>query len=117
MNRISKIDREAYKLAIERLLRDEPERRQQIDLKRKEDGFEETGRFAAYCCQCNALKLKLLEDPPCHVYEEERDDPRNQFTGYEQAIKILREMLDLGISRWHPDPLAAIEEAKKKAAA
>jgi hypothetical protein len=91
--------------------------REQIDRKMKQDGFTETGRFAAYCCQCNALRLMPWQDPPCHVYAEERgdDEARNQISGYEQALSLLQQMLDLGISRWHPDPVAAIE-AKKKAA-
>ena len=34
--------------------------------------------------------------------------------GNKPALRLLQEMLDLGISRWHPDPLAAIEAAKRK---
>jgi hypothetical protein len=30
---------------------------------------------------------------------------------------LLKEMLDLGISKWHPDPVAEIEAAKKRTGA
>jgi hypothetical protein len=117
---MKKIDREAFKLAIEQLIRAEPDRTEQIDEKLKEGGLWEAGTFAAYCRQCDVLHLMPWQDPPCHIdLDEEHDEgdaARDQISGYEQAAKLLREMLALGVSRWHPDPLAAIEAAKKAAA-
>ncbi len=37
--------------------------------------------------------------------------------GREHAAKLVRQMIDLGISVYHPDPVAAIEEPKRKGAA
>ena len=85
----------------------------------KDDTFWEVGTFASYHRQCAALKLKPWETPPCWIDDPDEqidgDEVRRQISGYDQAAKLLREMFALGISRWHPDPLAAIEEAKKAA--
>src|SRR3974390_1582598 len=111
---MKKIDREALELAIEQT-RAEDDRREQIEQMIKEDTFWEVGTFAAYHRQCDVLQLKPWQDPPCHIDldEHEGGDVRRQISGYDQAAKLLREMFALGISRWHPDPLAAIEKAKK----
>jgi hypothetical protein len=58
-----------------------------------------------------SVKLPQVADNPCS--DGPGPDPDD---GRPEAAKLLREMLALGISRWHPDPLAAIEEAKKAAA-
>ena len=47
--------------------------------------------------------------PPCRGDSEHHPDAA--------AKKMLEQMLAAGVSRWHPDPLAAIEEAKQKGAA
>ena len=39
------------------------------------------------------------------------------ISGHRAAAELLRRMLALGISRWHPDPLAAIEAAEAGRAA
>jgi hypothetical protein len=116
--RIAKNDREAFDLAIKLTLAEDDEgRREQIKWKLKEDGFINTGKLAGYHRQCEALQLKPWEEAPCHVDDPDEpidpNDARLRISGYAQAAKLLREMLALGISRWHPDPLAAIEEAKK----
>jgi hypothetical protein len=65
-------------------------------------------RDAAYRAQISALNLKPWEEPPCVVDE---NDPNERA---KDAQKLLRRMLALGISRWHHDPLAAIEAAEQK---
>ena len=67
----------------------------------------DVAQFAAYACQCKNLHLKPCERPPC----------RMNSNGNHEAAHLLRQMLDLGISRWHPDPLAAIKAAKRNGAA
>ena len=44
--------------------------------------------------------------PPCRGDSEHHPDPA--------AKKLLQQMLDLGISRYAPDPMAAIEQAKRE---
>jgi hypothetical protein len=36
--------------------------------------------------------------------------------GWRAAALLLQRMLDAGVSRWHPDPLAAIAEAERQTA-
>jgi hypothetical protein len=71
--------------------------------------------FAAACCQRQALLLKPWQIPPCRIRDPDqpdrsRDRRYGEIDGRYDAARLLRQMYDLGISRWHPDPLAAIEE-------
>ena len=101
-------DRRALKLAMGLCRNESPERAQQIDAKLEDEPWEDVAEFAASCCQSRSLHLEPWSLPPCHGDSVHHPDP--------EAKKLLRQMLDLGISRWHPDPMAAIEEAKRKAA-
>jgi hypothetical protein len=65
----------------------------------------------AYSAQAQNLGLKPWEEPPCVM------DTRVPVRGTEseaRMMKLLRLMLSRGISRWHPDPLAALAEANTK---
>ena len=101
-------DRVALQLALEKYrLRDPAAKRK---------GAE----HASYCCQCAALDLKPWQIPPMRIVDPDNPDvgrPSYQAAtdGRHEAARLLREMFDLGISRWHPDPLAAIAAAKQKA--
>ena len=44
------------------------------------------------------------ESPPCWADEGDNDT----------AAKLLRQMLDLGISRWHPSPMSAMKRRSGK---
>jgi hypothetical protein len=68
-------------------------------------------RARAEDCQIHALHLKPWEEPPCAA-DEDGPDERDK-----EAQRLLRQMLAFGVSRWHPDPLAAIEAAKQRKAA
>jgi hypothetical protein len=80
----------------------------QIALKLAEDGWWNTACFAAFNCQCSTLHLKPWEHAPCWV-----DDPDDYPDP--EAARLLKRMLKAGVSRYHPDPLAAIEAAEKAA--
>jgi hypothetical protein len=82
--------------------------------------FEDVGRFASYGCQMRALHLPPWATPPCHllgdvdtVLARGDDGVRGDYV----AVVFLKKMRALGISKWHPDPVAAIEAAKRDAAA
>jgi hypothetical protein len=53
---------------IEIMRHESPESREQIDCKLKDEGFEKAGQFAAYAVQCDTLRLKPWEAPPCCVW-------------------------------------------------
>ena len=112
---MTKNDRVALELAIEHARRESPGRAQQLDNMLHHDPWTEVATFAAYCCQCRALGLKSWQYPPCWCIEAEHE--HSQDPDLRQAAKLLREMLELGISKYAPDPLAAIAEAKRKAKA
>jgi hypothetical protein len=104
-------DRDALRRAMEICRAESPGRSRQLDAKLKDEPWEEVAKFAAQCCQSRALRLFPWQDPPCWGAGCIGFDPDPD------AVKMLQQMLDLKISRWHPDPLAAIQEAKRKGAA
>jgi hypothetical protein len=115
---ISDVDREAFTLAIEMARNEDPGRRNQIDDFLRTRSFEEVGRFASYHCQTRALNLPPWQHPPCQidVVDTEKiiaagDDLHGKFV----AAKLLRRMLELGLSKFCPDPMAAITTAEAKA--
>ena len=75
------------------------------DLRRnlKDEPRDEVAEFAAYSCQVHALCLKPWQDTPCHA-DEDDPHPRDK-----DAQRFLRKMLAAGISRYEPDPMAALE--------
>jgi hypothetical protein len=91
-----------------------------IDAKLEREGFKEAGRFADYSAQVRSLRLPPWAYPPCWISLDEidaliaaGDDPHGKHI----AAKLLKRMLALGISKYHPDPMAAIEAATKRDAA
>jgi hypothetical protein len=69
----------------------------------KERSWQEVAEFAAFGQQIDNMRLRPWETPPCLVCDG--NEPR---VGEEIAAKVLRNMLKAGISRWHPDPIAAL---------
>jgi hypothetical protein len=109
-------DREALALAL-KLTMAEPLRTEQIERMLAEDGWESAAMFACYHRQCQALNL-FNETPPMDV-----DDPDAALAGpndydwcseVHEAARLAKQMQALGISRFHPDPPAAIEAAKAR---
>jgi hypothetical protein len=110
---LSNVDREALTRAIELAKAESPAQRQQIENMLAKDGWDETARFAVYCCQDRRLKLKPWEMPPCWV----RSDPDvllaapvsdHDHRGQRQAALLLKRLLTAGLSRYEPDPEAAL---------
>jgi hypothetical protein len=112
---LSETDRAALTLAIERARTQDAGFAQQIDRMLADTDWMEVGMFLAACCQRQTLRLKPWQIPPCRIRDPDhpdrsRDRRYGQMDGRYDAARLLRQMYDLGISRWHPDPLAAIEE-------
>ena len=102
---MTKHDRDALKLALEQARAADADHDEQIRFLLREGGWQEAAIFAAY-----HWRLRPWEEPPCCTDE---DDPGERD---KDAHKLLRQMLALGVLRWHPNPLAAIEAAKQLAA-
>src|SRR5271168_4184363 len=111
-------DKAALELAMVRASELEPERGEQLDSKLAEEGWEATAKFAVVYCQSRTLNLQPWEISPAQI-----DDPYDRidlflrdpfgYAGYFVAARLLRRMLPLGVSKWHPDPARAIEEAEQ----
>jgi hypothetical protein len=104
---MQKHDRHALTRALALCRNESVGRAEQIYSKLRDEPWDEVAQFAAYVCQGRSLHLAPWESPPCWADADDSDP----------AAKLLRQMLDLGVSRWHPDPMEAIAEAKKRKAA
>ena len=108
---IEKNDLDALELAIEQTLAEDDKGRVEQVAHMLEEDWWHGATFAAYHRQTDSLNLKVWESPPCSFDEDDIDTdlPADDIHGDKTALRLLKEMLDLGISRWHPDPLAAIK--------
>jgi hypothetical protein len=117
---ISDADRQAFELAIAAARNEDAGRRDQIDHFLRTRSFEETGGFASFHCQSRALNLPPWQYPPCLIDPADIDRliaAGDDLHGKSVAAQMLRRMLELGLSRFHPDPMAALDAAKRGAAA
>jgi len=110
------IDREAGERAIEQMRAESADSRALIDALIARDGLEEAGQTAAYHCQCQSLRLKPWQPPPMHA-EPRTDGPDDGTMGHCVAEQLLYRMLSLGLSRFEPDPIKAIERIERERAA
>jgi hypothetical protein len=111
---LTQIDIDALERAIEIVRK---ERRTQIDAMLEDESRESVGVFCAGCAQASSLRLDPWQTLPCdariHDLTKPRDDPR----GERRAAELLRHLLDVGLSRFEPNPLRAIAEAEQRQAA
>jgi hypothetical protein len=112
-------DREALKLAVAACT--EGDAAELRDLIKSYGNWEKAAKFSARCMQGRHLKLKPWEVPPARIANPDNpdegfyhpDQPGTASDGRVQAARLLQRMLALGISKWQPDPLTAIEEAER----
>ena len=103
------VDREALNRALQlTLAEDEHGRAEQLPSMRPNDGWWYAASFCASHRQYAALNLKPWQSPPCNVDE---DNPRERD---HNAVRVLKRMLAHCVSRWDPDPVAAIEATRTK---
>jgi hypothetical protein len=112
MTIMREVDRAALERGIEIALRDhDPGRREQIRDMLRNDPWWEVATFCAYGNQRRTLRLRPWQDPPCFINDPDNPEPRQ-----EAAAALLRKMLANGVSKYDPDPLAAVEGAKERKA-
>lgn len=113
---MDKNDIAALELALTQSLA-EPGRAEQVQLMLQEQDRLRVAEFCAYHRQFDTLRLQLWEFPPCWMGDDPDEvlgsDEDYQNGEREAAILLLR-MQEFGVSRYHPDPLAAIEAACDK---
>jgi hypothetical protein len=83
--------------------RQDPSQARQLDAKLAGETWLEVAAFAAHACQCRALHLKPWETPPCSVADMDDDAGA--------PGRLLHRMLAVGLSKYEPDPLAALDHA------
>jgi hypothetical protein len=69
----------------------------------------------AYGAQMEALQLRPWQWPPCWISDRDLAWALAQpddYRGIRRAAELARRMRDLGIDRYHPDPVAACEAAE-----
>ena len=106
-------DREALERAIAMKRQMSEADRLQVAGMLKEKPWRETAEFCSYGCQCDRLQLKPWQWPPCEVDPDWAEYTDDDHHGRIAAARLLERMLALGISRWEPDPVAAIVEAER----
>ncbi|MGY8677104.1 hypothetical protein Q2941_04725 [Bradyrhizobium sp. UFLA05-153] len=99
----SENDYRALTLSMQYARRQSQERSDQIDYKLEHEPWESVAKFAAFSAQIRSLKLKAWQWPPCAVIALEHPEASERI-----AARVLKKMLRHGISRWHPDPEAAL---------
>jgi hypothetical protein len=97
---MKRVDREALRRAMV-IASEDPLRAGQLDDKLRSEPWAEVAEFAAHVCQCRSLHLKPWELPPSS-FDARDDDP---------GAELLRRLLAAGLSRYEPDPIAALERA------
>ena len=115
---LSRADRDAMERAIEMVRGRGAARCEQINDMLRTDGFQSVGTFAASSCQCDSLRLKPWQTAPLWVGDLDAAlrQPFGGQRGTREAAELLKKLLDNGLSKYEPDPLAALDEAKAKRA-
>jgi len=115
-----RIDRDALARCIETMRNSaNPADREQIEDKLKAEPWIEAAELAAYSWQFDALRLKPWQSPPCWV--DPRDIKATLSAGdhgvgrHYATAKLLQRLLAAGLSRYEPDPIAALERARPAA--
>jgi len=113
MTKLSKVDRDALERAIA-MARMYPNRDEQITWKLGpgQCTWEETARFCAYLCQSKNLRLEIMEFPPCWLLDTE-DTEGPAFKRKVEAARLLKRLLDAGLSKYEPDSIRALAAAEK----
>jgi hypothetical protein len=91
------------------IARRDPERAEQFDSMLSGGwSWDMVADIAAHICQYRALSLRPWQCSPSSVDE---NDPDERDT---DAQKLLRQMLKAGVSRFEPDPLAALKARRRR---
>jgi hypothetical protein len=96
--------------AIDMVRSEDRHHREQIDRMLVDEPWEDVGRFCSYAAQDKSLRLKPWEVSPCQVHDLDTAlaAPPEDHRGFRRAAELLKRLLDAGLSRFEPNPLAAL---------
>ena len=100
------LDQDALQRCMEIAMRNG--RKQQIESKLQDESWHDVALFACDCAQNQSLALKPWQESPCWA-DESDPHPKDKA-----AQHLLRQMLRAGVSRYEPDPMAALALALAK---
>jgi hypothetical protein len=109
-------DRAALQLALKMMRRDPMRAKQLDDMLAAGRSWQEVAEFASYSMQFRTLRLKPWEVPPIDADDTPGGEALDRF-GYftnPTAVALLKRMKRAGVSRWHLDPMAALEAEAAK---
>jgi len=108
---LSDVDREALTRALEMARAESEEERKHIDRVLAEDGWQQAAETAAYHCQDARLHLRPWQPPPCWIRNLAGDlaAGNDGVGGRYAAAKLVQRLLAAGLSRFEPDPEAALK--------
>ena len=109
---MNEIDRDALERALVACRAEGAARAKQIDNMLADRPWADVAQFASSCAQGRALDLMPWQSPPCHANLRSLSEPFGDPRGARESAELLRRLLDAGLSRFEPDPLAAITEAE-----
>jgi hypothetical protein len=112
---ISEVDQDALERALAIMLR---HRELGRDFTRRLDEGREPwadiARHAALSCQIASMGIKPWQKVPNEVEINQTDPPGDEHHRTRHASLTLERLLNAGLSRWEPDPAAAITAAETK---
>jgi hypothetical protein len=117
---MNQIDKAALERAIELYRAGSRTQRQRIDAQlAKGDDWEDVATYCAFHMQMENLRLppwqrRLARSAPGNMASV-LADPDSQ-RGYRSAALLRQRMERCGVSRWHPNPVAACEAAERRTA-
>ena len=109
-------EKEALARAVKLYRAQSPPAPKQVDEMLRDDPWQEVAEFCAYACENRLLRLQPWRDPPCIASLDNLTKPHGDQRGERESAEWLRRLLDAGLSRFEPDPLAAIERVEAKPA-
>jgi hypothetical protein len=101
---MTRSDREAMAAAVA-MMRADPQQCALIEDVLANRSEEEAALFAVGFCQTKNLKLRPWEAPPRDTCD---GPPADRYGCPDSEVALLKRMTAAGVSRFHPDPLAAL---------
>ncbi len=98
---LTDVDREAITRAIEITRKESRARRRQVDAKLRTEPFEAVGRFCAFSAQIEFMHLQPWESTIV-------------YTDLPESHALRRRLIAAGLSKYEPDPLAALERVETR---
>jgi hypothetical protein len=107
----NEVDRAALNRAIEMsLVEDDRDHVEHVREMRTNCTWWEVASYCSHHQQFKALGLRPWQDPPCYVDLDNIEPRADQHS----AAQLLRRMISHRVSRYAPDPVAAIEATRTK---